>query len=384
MYYKITFVNFLFFLSVLITSFLGYFVWNKRNTAKAAFHFALMTFAISIWALFAGLEYSVLDFNAKVTFSKLSYIGIASTAPLWFTFVMEYTGFGKKFKTEIKRYLWIIPCVVILLAFTNEFHNLLWSKITLFTSSIEDGLVYQHGPIFYVNIIYIYTVLLAGILILVRYRRKALDIERSQIIFIIISLLIPTALNFIYATKGINPNGSIDFAPVAFSVSSILIILAIYRYKFISITTLAKERVFDYISSGTIVIDNNNKIIDYNKAAQLIFEHKLSKNLNITKLNFSKDFNVNNLFKTDRKVPFELYFEHNKKWYETRAERFSDSKDQLSGWLILFADITNLKQIQIELESKLNDISKLNKFMVDREIKMIELKKQAQLNNEEK
>lgn len=45
---------------------------------------------------------------------------------------------------------------------------------------------------------------------------------------------------------------------------------------------------------------------------------------------------------------------------------------------LIFYDITCQKELQIQLDSKLDELEKLNRFMIDRELNMIKLKEEVQ------
>lgn len=73
-------------------------------------------------------------------------------------------------------------------------------------------------------------------------------------------------------------------------------------------------------------------------------------------------------------------------WFNTRGRTIEKSKDSAAKRMVgIFSDITERKQIEQELEiskrdlqSKLEESRKLNELTVDRELKMVELKKQLE------
>jgi hypothetical protein len=57
---------------------------------------------------------------SKLLWSKLSYIGITTVAPLWFLFTLDYTQNQEVIKRPRVIFLFLIPAAIIYLAFTNE------------------------------------------------------------------------------------------------------------------------------------------------------------------------------------------------------------------------------------------------------------------------
>jgi len=80
-----------------------------------------------------------------------------------------------------------------------------------------------------------------------------------------------------------------------------------------------------------------------------------------------------NVALTGKPIKFENYSENLKKWFSISA--YSPKK----GYFVtLFEDITDIKNTKDLIQKKLDEAEKLNQLMVNRELKMIELKKQVE------
>ncbi|MFA6417312.1 MAG: PAS domain-containing protein [Patescibacteria group bacterium] len=82
---------------------------------------------------------------------------------------------------------------------------------------------------------------------------------------------------------------------------------------------------------------------------------------------------------TGKPLQFEVFFEPLKKYFYISA--CSWCKDCFAT---LFFDITAIKKIEQELREKNANLEKINKLMVDRELKMIELKEVASRKSKNK
>jgi PAS domain S-box-containing protein len=58
-----------------------------------------------------------------------------------------------------------------------------------------------------------------------------------------------------------------------------------------------------------------------------------------------------------------------------------DSTGKVLGDLVMISEVTELKKAEDELKEKVDELARLNSLMVDRELKMIELKKKLESNN---
>ena len=66
-------------------------VWRRRE-AVGARALAVMLAAVGWWTLAYGLELSLRDWDARVFFGELKYVGIVALTPAWLTFILQYTG----------------------------------------------------------------------------------------------------------------------------------------------------------------------------------------------------------------------------------------------------------------------------------------------------
>ena len=75
--------------AALMALLIGLYTWRWR-AAPGGFYFTLLMIAVSVFAFTNAAEFSVTSIPAKVTWSKLSYLGIVSVSPLWLLFAASY------------------------------------------------------------------------------------------------------------------------------------------------------------------------------------------------------------------------------------------------------------------------------------------------------
>ena len=121
-----------------------------------------------------------------------------------------------------------------------------------------------YGPVFYVHMIYTYACVLAGMaVVLTAFRKNAVAL--SHIAVILLSAAVPLGFNLLYMT-GLVKSG-FDLTPPAFALSSILMLLAVFRYDFLDVNTMAFDRMFDSIAEGVVVYNRREKVTYCNGAA---------------------------------------------------------------------------------------------------------------------
>lgn|GEM_PF-6288067 len=140
-------------------------LWQKRSQRRAQL-LGLAMLAQAEWAFMAGLAASSILLEQRLLFTKLSYVGIYFCMPLFFFFVLHYCSYDKYLNRRIVPGFFVIPLVMIGLAATNETHHLIWAG---FVPSQNVGLnlvVYLRGPLYWLGVVYIYTILCTTTLLL--------------------------------------------------------------------------------------------------------------------------------------------------------------------------------------------------------------------------
>ena len=115
-------------LSAIIVLYLAIYSLKKRSS-NLYFYFSLLTFSVFFWCLGSAMEFFSAAMWAKIFWIKISYIGVATAAPLWFILILEYGHYEKYIKPAYIGTLMLLPLVIVTLAFTNDFHGFIWPSI---------------------------------------------------------------------------------------------------------------------------------------------------------------------------------------------------------------------------------------------------------------
>ncbi|HET92009.1 MAG TPA: 2Fe-2S iron-sulfur cluster binding domain-containing protein [Chloroflexi bacterium] len=120
--------------------------WRRRSAPGAA-PLALLTSAAAVWSLGYGIATGFSDLSARLFWAKVQYVGIAVVPTAMLVLILEYTG---RYHWVTKRnlaLLAIMPLVTALLAWTNEFHGLIWADFQVVAYEQVHALDLQYGPI---------------------------------------------------------------------------------------------------------------------------------------------------------------------------------------------------------------------------------------------
>lgn len=256
----------LIFLATGLVSFVVAFLGLQRRKVKSAREIIILTIVAGFWALMAMLESAVTTLPQKILMSQLGYFGAVSTPVFYFLFVLAYVDRVEWLKPGRILWLFIIPFITLVVAWTNQWHGLLWSGFS--GISEETNLMeYYHGIWFWIGYFgYNYLLLAIATLLLFKFIFYQTKTYRKQGLVIVIAGLCPWSASILYVT-GWNPVTGLDIVPMSIVLSSVLFTYAIFYMKLLDLAPVAREKLVETLQDGIIALDNQNRIQDINAAA---------------------------------------------------------------------------------------------------------------------
>jgi PAS domain S-box-containing protein len=131
----------------------------------------------------------------------------------------------------------------------------------------------------------------------------------------------------------------------------LIITFAIFRLKLLDLLPVAHQTVFNEMRDGVIVVDDKNRLVDINPAAQRFMLIKGQEAVGQPVMDFLPR-TLMGLFesKSDRIASYEMLAKDQKTYVNVYAVPLKSKKNQPSGTLITLQDITNYKQAEMKLK----------------------------------
>lgn len=168
--------------------------------------------------------------------------------------------------------LMIVPGITILIAFTNSSHGLLWADYSLETSaSLSVFLVERYGIWWWIFFAYSYGLLFAGTLRILQAMRNQASAFKGQFELILASVMLPWLSNVTYL-GGISLIPHVDLSPIAFTLSAILLGVAIFRFQLFDLVPVMNPTVIRRLDAAAFVLDAKNRILDLNDRAAILLD----------------------------------------------------------------------------------------------------------------
>ena len=256
------------FFAVGIALYVALLSWQRRRITGGLTLFFLMLSAAH-WGTFNALEIIARTLPEKIFWSQITYIGALASPVLILIMALGYTGQTKLLRPRRVPFLFLIPLVTLVLAFTNEKHSLIWTSFT--PSPVNPAIIqYGHGIGAWIGTFgYSYLCLvLATVLILWSAIRRTFT-YRLQSTAMLVAISIPWAANLIYIS-GVNPFPGIDTTSIAFSLAGVVTAVAIFRFQLLDLTPIARHTLVENMPDGLIVLDDQNRVSDINPSARLL------------------------------------------------------------------------------------------------------------------
>ncbi len=109
--------------------------------------FILFSLAIALWCLAASFEVISPSLSQRVLWSKAQYLGITLLPVFWLMFTIQYT---RIMRLRAPFYLlFMVPLATLILAWSNELHGLIWSRVSPALDGSAMAAVFEHGTWFW-------------------------------------------------------------------------------------------------------------------------------------------------------------------------------------------------------------------------------------------
>ena len=240
---------------------------NGSGYARIA---VLLCLATCIYILGYSMELNS-ESEAQIVFwNKVEYLGIPFISALWLTIGLMYTGHCFHHRKLLFAAVYGVPFISLLLRFTNDFHHLYIASERFINQYGKLLLLNQPGPWRYVQMVH------SMIMIFITFGLFILDSVRSgeketgKICLIMASSFFAAAglLDSVFRPFGLY----IDYMAFCLPAAGFMVILAVLRYDFLETKSMARSKVFDASRDAILLINRQNKVIDYNRSARALLE----------------------------------------------------------------------------------------------------------------
>lgn len=246
----------------------------RFRTTSVGRAFLFLLICAWIWTVGYIFELYAKSLATKLVFAQIQYIGITSIPIAWLRLASIHTG------RRLPKGVWLASAVIALATLIQVFFisrpNLFWAYPSLV--SVTPNLLtvnYDYGPWFYYILTpYIFILVLASLGMLIHMLVQPHMVYKRQTLLIIGGTLIPLVLNILYVLD-ITPVSHLNYASASLSLTGVLYGYALFKYRYLDLFPLARDVLFEQMHDAVLVLNDQDSIVDANRAAQKLFTDQL-------------------------------------------------------------------------------------------------------------
>jgi len=238
----------------------------RRPDKPGSTGFALAVLGVSVWPLSLGVNYFVGGFAPSMALWTVRLSAASLISVGWFLVAAEVTD-----RLSLSRTVAAVSVayvlIELLLVVSNGTHHLVYGPSTAVDGTIP---VVAYGPWFWVQTAVNYGLILVGTGLLVVEWSRSSGLRRRQAAVLSVAVLPPVVANLV-TLFGPVPTVH-DLTPFGLVGSGLLLSWALYRVEFLDIVPVARQAAMAEMQDAVVTLDDENRIVDCNRAARSRFD----------------------------------------------------------------------------------------------------------------
>jgi signal transduction histidine kinase len=309
-----------------------------RRPAPGAKAVAAFSAATGVWAAASAAQGFVTTLDAKLLADRLQYVGIAVLPVAWFSFAAAYSGREHWVTRRTLTGLSVVPGVALVLVATNDLHGLVLADAALETVDGRVVLEREYGAAFWMLTAYANAVNAVGTVLLVEAALRVGRHYRRQTFVVLAGATVPWLFT-VAALAGVSP-----IEPEAsFGAASLAFAYAISRYGLVDLAPVARDRLFDELDDGVVVVNDAGRIVDHNPAAERLLGVRLADG---DDLQVALPNAVKSALGADSDEPVAVNGADGPRWLTATVAPVAED---VAGDVVVLRDVTELERQRVDL-----------------------------------
>ncbi|MFJ5769386.1 histidine kinase N-terminal 7TM domain-containing protein [Psychrobacillus sp. NPDC093180] len=336
-----------------ISLFLCLYAHLKLKEAPGARPYFFVTLLSTIFTFSYAFELASTSLEQVQFWLRMEYLALPFI-PV-FVLIMCFEYVGQKLKQWIYYVLFMIPIMTIFMLNTNKLHHLYYTSMQLSNDGPSPILELEYGPWFYIHSIFVFSCLMIAIIVLLRQLKKSQFRFRMQVLLMVTGLMIPILASCLYLND-LTPYG-IDLGPVSMSITFIFHGVALLSFQMFHVSPIVRDKVFESMKEGVIVLNQNGAIVDYNKAILNV----------IPSLNFraigkmltdmlGKESTLAEIIDEGKECDYKVCIADKITYFHISFSPIQNKRNMQLGKIITFADVTE----RVYLQEKLKQLASMD------------------------
>jgi PAS domain S-box-containing protein len=250
---------------------------QQQGWDKTIGSFLGIVVASSIWSVSRFFEFLFVNEAITNFWIAVLYIGFGGATMAGLFFGLVFTGRKHLVTKRTVPLILAFPVLAFGLAATNQYHELFWVATYEGSSGWWGDILVMNRefqPLFMLYLLYSVGGTLVGLAYLLRMAFTSPNIYRNQTIAFTVGAIVPVTLGVMFVTGTTFPYipAFIDLTPVGFAFMGLFFGYGIFRHQMLDLVPVARDTVIESMRDGFVVVDADDRIVDFNNAAKEFME----------------------------------------------------------------------------------------------------------------
>ncbi|NCB02998.1 MAG: diguanylate cyclase [Spirochaetia bacterium] len=339
-------------ISALASAALAGYVYHKKGKSLALKYLLYLLLANMVYAVAYFFEISAINVEQIKFFLYLEYIGIFFIPIFWIFIAWSYHPDNPSYNQSLfkkLRLLYLIPIIVNIVVWTNDWHHLIYNDIGLDYNLSISLIIVDRAPGFWVINGIIILLYIIGAIRMVFNLIKSEGTHRKQYLLLTMAT-IPPVLSYTLILGQFTPYG-LDINPIAFALSGLLLFWGMDNLQLFNILPVAQKLVIEVMRDAMIILDTKGRLIECNLPAKMLLvddtPHLFKVPLSTLNPHLAPLFShTSDTYEIDIALPDSNEI----RTYSIYRSSITDRRNRIRGNLYLLHDLTQIHSYVRELE----------------------------------
>jgi len=326
---------------------------TQTHKVYLAFHFIMM-----LWPL-GQFTVKLTDISQyQLLLINMSFISMGLLGPGWLIFVFFLTGRAEQLKAG-RVLIYVLPAVLCVI-------GALWNPQHLFMSPVAGNYLDRvYGPLFWLLVLIQFAYFFTALMNMFHALKTVGAVnQRKQLATALIGMFVLTGFGLLDVLLNVLLAPWLPTVPgllaLGILLSDVCFVIAIYRFGMFDILSMAQRDIFEHMTTGIIVVDENSKILEVNRGASPFFQSTKGEAFEMEKLLgplhaqgevYEFLYRYHNHPQEKLQMEFSLQ-ENSGRHVSIQISPVLDDRKNLIGRIITFHDVTELRKLVVEMNRK--------------------------------
>jgi two-component system cell cycle response regulator len=340
-------------LFILFVSVIAFNRITQTHKVYLAFHFIMMLWPLGQFAV------KLTDFTGvQLFFINTSFVAMGMLGPGWLIFVFFLTGRASQLKAS-RTMMYILPAFICIL-------GALWNPNELFMSPVAGNYLDRiYGPLFWLLVLLQFAYFFTALMNMFHALKTVNSInQRKQLATALIGMFVLTGFGLLDVLVNVLLAQWLPVIPgllaLGILLSDLCFVIAIYRFGMFDILSMVQRDIFEHMTTGIIVVDENGKVLEVNRGASPFVQSNKGETFEMEKFlaplqaqGEAYEFLYRYLHHPFDKMQMEFSLQENGgRHVSIQISPVLDDRKTLLGRIITFHDVTELRKMVVEMNRK--------------------------------